>query len=166
MEDGTISNKAEDVKQGFLNFFQELYAAKQSTIKPHLGDIKHLVTNRLSLQQKGMLSNPVTEHEIREAVFSLGRNKALGLDGYTTEFFTNCWNTVGPHLIEAITDFFKRGKLLKEVSNTLISLIPKVQNPSSPSDYQPISCCNVIYKCITKIIANRVLSILPSIIGT
>ena len=98
-------------------------------------------------------------------MFSLGKNKAPGTDGYTAEFFTHCWNLVGPHLTEAVSEFFRNGKLLKEVSNTLISLIPKVQNPSSLRDYRPISCANVIYKCITKILARRIKMVLPDLVG-
>ena len=103
--------------------------------------------------------------EIKEAVFSLGKNKAPSPDGYITEFFTNCWNIVGPHLTEAIRDFFHCEKLLREVSNTVISLISKVLNPFSQGDYRLISCCNVIYKNITKVLANRIKKVLPDVIG-
>jgi hypothetical protein len=36
-----------------------------------------------------------------------------------------------------------------------ISLIAKCDKPTSFSDYMPISLCNLVYKIITKIIANR-----------
>ncbi|KAL0406576.1 UNVERIFIED_CONTAM: hypothetical protein Slati_3971500 [Sesamum latifolium] len=48
-------------------------------------------------------------------------------------------------------DFFTMGKLLKQVNATLLTLIPKVAAPSSVGDYRLISCCNVLYKIITKI---------------
>ena len=33
--------------------------------------------------------------------------------------------------------------------------MPKCSNLSSIRDYRPISCCSIIYKCITRILANR-----------
>ncbi|GKE29845.1 RNA-directed DNA polymerase, eukaryota, reverse transcriptase zinc-binding domain protein [Tanacetum coccineum] len=40
------------------------------------------------------------------------------------------------------------GKLLGKVNATLISLVPKVPNPNRVSEFRPIACYNVIYKCI------------------
>ena len=50
--------------------------------------------------------------------------------------------------------FFDTGKLHKEVNSTVTTLIPKVPNPSYITDFRPIAC-NVMYKCITKILNNR-----------
>jgi hypothetical protein len=55
--------------------------------------------------------------------------------------------------------------LLKEVNATIITLVPKKINPSSMGDFRPISCCNVIYKCITKILSNRMLPFLGELVG-
>lgn len=55
--------------------------------------------------------------------------------------------------------------MLKESNATAIALIPKVPNPSFMSDFRPISCCNTIYKCISKIIASRLRLALPDIIS-
>jgi hypothetical protein len=55
--------------------------------------------------------------------------------------------------------------LLKEVNATIITLAPKKINPSSMGDFRPISCCNVIYKCITKILSNRMLPFLGDLVS-
>ncbi|KAL0444940.1 UNVERIFIED_CONTAM: Retrovirus-related Pol polyprotein from type-2 retrotransposable element R2DM, partial [Sesamum latifolium] len=51
-------------------------------------------------------------------------------------------------------------RLLKQVNSTLISLIPKVNNPTVVGEFRPISCCNVLYKIITKILVQRMRGIL------
>lgn len=53
-----------------------------------------------------------------------------------------------------IKDFFRHGKLLKQVKNAFIALIDK-ENPSNPSNFRPISLTNELYKIIARIIENR-----------
>ena len=43
-------------------------------------------------------------------------------------------------------------KLLFEVNSTPVAFVPKVPNPSTMADFRLIECCNVVYKCITKIL--------------
>nr|GEZ55904.1 hypothetical protein [Tanacetum cinerariifolium] len=50
-----------------------------------------------------------------------------------------------------LRNFFASGKLLKEINSTLISLVLKIQTPCKVNDFRPIACCNVIYKCISKL---------------
>lgn len=45
-------------------------------------------------------------------------------------------------------------------NHTNIVLIPKVPNPSSMVQFRPISLCNVLYKVIAKMLANRVRKII------
>lgn len=44
---------------------------------------------------------------------------------------------------------------VKEINDTLIVLIPKIDNPIHLKQYRPISLYNVVYKMITKIISHR-----------
>ena len=68
---------------------------------------------------------------------------------------------MGDTIVLAVLDFLKNGNMLPEINHTNIVLIPKIRNPMKMSDFRPISLCNVIYKIISKVLANRLKQVLP-----
>lgn len=50
---------------------------------------------------------------------------------------------------------------LSSINETLLVLIVKISTPINISQYRPISLCSVVYKTITKIIANKIQPLLP-----
>jgi len=64
-----------------------------------------------------------------------------------------------------VLDFLNSGIMLPEINYTYIVLIPKIKSLERISDYRPISLCNVIYKIISKVLANRLKLILPKLIS-
>ena len=126
--------------------------------------VSELVRFRVNESQCTSLGESVTEEEIREVFWSLKNGKAPGPDGYSVGFFKGAWDVVGQEVVAAIKSFFSSGELLKEINSTTIALVPKIPNPERVGDYRPISCCNAIYKCISKILANRIKKVLPDLI--
>jgi hypothetical protein len=53
-----------------------------------------------------------------------------------------------------------KGNISGGLNSTFIALVPKVNKPLTFGDYRPISLCNLCYKIISKIIANRIKPIL------
>ena len=90
--------------------------------------------------------------------------KAPGSDGFGASFFQDHWVVIRDLLCVAIKDFFRSGKLLKEVNHTLITLIPKVANPETTAQFRPINLSNTLYKILAKILVNRMRPILEHII--
>ena len=85
-------------------------------------------------------------------------DKALGLNGYNSGFFKAAWDIVGEDIVQAVQNFFNIGVLLNAWNVTAITLIPKSVCPNDLGDFRPISCCHVIYKCISKLLCNRLLN--------
>ncbi|GKF01811.1 hypothetical protein Tco_0028734 [Tanacetum coccineum] len=107
----------------------------------------------------------VSKKEVKEAPFDIEDEKAPGPHRYTSKFFKETWDTVGEDVCLAIHQFFETGKLLGDVNATLISLVPKIKNPNKVLDYRPIACCNMIYKCISRILTNRMKTILEKLVN-
>ena len=68
-------------------------------------------------------------------------------------------------ITQAVLSCLNSSSILKSINHTFITLIPKVKNPERVSEFRPISLCNVIYKIVSKVIANRLKSYLNSIIS-
>jgi hypothetical protein len=97
----------------------------------------------------------VTKDEIQQVILSMDRTKAPGPEGFFAGFFQQAWPIVGEDVCDAIMEFFSLGRLFKEVNSTIINLVPKKKNDTSMGYFRPISCCNLVYKSITKILANE-----------
>lgn len=57
--------------------------------------------------------------------------------------------------MKVVNESKKVGRVWSSYNSTYIALIPKGVAPSSFEDFLPISCCNLIYKLIAKLIENR-----------
>ena len=97
----------------------------------------------------------VVEEEVECAIKDMAPLKALNLDGMPLLFYQIHWTDVGMDISQAVLSCLNSRYILKSINHTFITLIPKVQNPERVFDYRPISLCNVIYKIVSKVIANR-----------
>ncbi|XP_071688766.1 uncharacterized protein [Rutidosis leptorrhynchoides] len=118
-----------------------------------------------SAVQATNMIRPVSANEVKRAIFDVDNHKSPGPDGFTSEFFKSSREIVGDEITLAMQDFFKNGQLLTTLNHIVMALIPKVDVPSKVTDYRPIACCNVLYKCISKIIANRIKDSLGDIVN-
>jgi hypothetical protein len=129
------------------------------------GRLEQLLNRKIPDSVRADMVKEVSAEEINKTIFSMKSSKAPGPNGFSAGLFQKAWPIIGEDVIVAIKSFFVSGNLLKEVNATIITLVPKKQNPSSMGDFQPKSCCNVVYKCIMKILANRLLPGLDSIVS-
>ena len=90
-----------------------------------------------------------------------------GIDGDGTFEISKTGPTIKNEVCNAVLGFLNEGTFNYVLNQTYIVLIKKKKKktPYSITDYRPIRLCNVIYKIIVKVIANRLKTVLPNIIS-
>jgi len=75
--------------------------------------------------------------------------KVLSFDGYDFRFHKKGWIIFREDVSKAVIDFFVNDKLLKSINSAPITLIAKVDNPSSVQDFRPLlhvaQCCTRLW---------------------
>ncbi|XP_021713507.1 uncharacterized protein LOC110681676 [Chenopodium quinoa] len=67
--------------------------------------------------------------------------------------------------LEGTRDLFDLVLMLKEINSTSVTLVPKTKSPTSVTEFKPIACFNVLYKCISKVLCDRLKQMLPFLIA-
>ncbi|KAL2252863.1 UNVERIFIED_CONTAM: Transposon TX1 uncharacterized protein [Sesamum indicum] len=124
-ENGTTHTEPEEVIHEFVSYYQKLLGGNRRQILVDINYLRpwarHIITN----EQASHLCLPFTPEDVKNVVFDISEDKALGPDGYSSGFFKAAWPVVGTEITRAVLNFFSTGKLLKQVNSTLLALIPK-----------------------------------------
>jgi hypothetical protein len=161
-ERGQTCTSKEDINSAFTNYLSGLF-----TTSPE-GDLARCLQNvesRIDGEMNASLLKPFLEKEVQCALFQMAPTKTPGPDGYPAGFFQKNWGTLGGDICSTILGILNSGSMPNSLNTTHIVLIPKIKNPSNVMDFRPISLCNVLYKIISKVLANRLKKILNHIIS-
>jgi hypothetical protein len=109
------------------------------------------------------LTAPFTAEEVKKSLWSIGDLKAPGPDGLHAIFYKRFWDMLGDDLIKEVLNAVNNISVPDGWNSTTIVMIPKIDNPDKVSQFRPISLCNVVYKIISKMLANRLKLYLPEI---
>jgi hypothetical protein len=67
-------------------------------------------------------------------------------------------------VLNFVWNFFRNNHLPRELNHNFLALIPKTNGSHSAHQFRPISLCNIAYKIISKILANKLKPLLHKII--
>ncbi|KAL2237643.1 UNVERIFIED_CONTAM: hypothetical protein Sindi_0956000 [Sesamum indicum] len=149
----------------FVMYYQNLLAGERRRDMIDLRFLRPWARHILSEDDVNSLVLPFTHTDVKQAIFDIAEDKAPGPDGYSSGFFKAAWPIIGQEVSSAVLDFFHTGRILKQINTTLLALIPKVHSPMNVGDFCPISCCNVLYKIIAKLLVQRLSVILDKLIS-
>jgi len=102
--------------------------------------------------------------EVRDAVWLCDGSKSPGPDGFNLFFVKEGWEIFKDEIVEALALFHETGCIPKGCNASFVALVPKVRDPAKLEQYRPISLVGVMYKVISKVLAERIEKVLPSVI--
>lgn len=91
-------------------------------------------------------------------------DKAPGPDGFNGMFMRKCWPIIKHDFYALCDDFFSCTVSLDCINSSFITLVPKSSNPETVSDFHPISLLNINLKLLTKILADRLQTVILNLV--
>lgn len=154
--------KNNDIGTAFIKFYQNLFTAGEvEGVKQCLDGMEARVTEEMNTA----LLRQFTEAEVETALGQMHPLKSPGPNVFSACFYQASWPTVRVEVCRAVLDFLNHECFDDSINATNIVLISKKKNPIRITEYRPISLCNVIYKLIAKVLANRLKQVLVHIIS-
>ncbi|MCI02045.1 hypothetical protein A2U01_0023077, partial [Trifolium medium] len=159
---GEVHTDHGKIEDTLTRHFKDLFKSQDTW---HIPSTTEVVKNCITESMFSHLNSEFTKEEVTNAIMDMKGLAAPGPDGLPALFYHTYWDIVGPDVTEAVLQVLNHKGSSQPYNHTNICLIPKKNNPTHPSDFRPISLCNVILKIITKTIANRIKTILPEVIS-
>lgn len=103
--------------------------------------------------------------EFTVAVKQMHPDKSSGPDGLNPAFFQRFWSVMVVEIYEYCKSWLASSEFPGELNCTNVVLIPKKKDAACMKDLRPIALCNVLYKILAKVLANRLQGVLPDIIS-
>lgn len=97
-------------------------------------------------------------------VANLPSNKSPGPDGFNIDFIKKCWQIIKKDFYDLCHLFHSGNLCLRNINNSYISLIPKRDGAATINDYMHLSLLSCTIKLLTKLMANRLQSIILQLV--
>ncbi|CAL8120220.1 unnamed protein product [Prunus armeniaca] len=140
----------EGVGSIFCEYFKKLFTTSGEN---DFSTVLAAVQPKVTREHNERLSQPFTRAELEDVLSKMFPTKSPGLDGMPALFYQRYWHVI------------MMWASVREINHTLITLIPKVDNPTRVTEYRLISLCSVLYKLISKTLVNRMKGIMQDVIS-
>lgn len=101
------------------------------------------------------LCRPFSEEEIKNALYSMEKNKAAGPDKIPIEFYQECWNVIKKDILQLFDDFYHMKVDISRLNYGIITLLPKIKDANKIQQFKLICLLNCLYKLIAKTLTLR-----------
>ncbi|MCH99194.1 LINE-1 reverse transcriptase like, partial [Trifolium medium] len=150
------------IKEAIFSYFKD-HVSSSLRVRPKLDGVNF---PRLTEAENTCLISPFSLEEIEEAVKGCDGNKSPGPDGFNFAFLKKFWGMLKGDIRIMFDQFHGNSCFPKSFLSYFVTLIPKVNSPSSISDFRPISLLGCLYKLIAKVLAKRLAKVIDLVIAS
>ncbi|XP_074306176.1 uncharacterized protein LOC141641413 [Silene latifolia] len=120
---GVCQKDGYGINTAFVEYFINILGTSKDVIDVHAATVRRgkLITTEMHY----VLLKPVTAEEIKQAMFSIPGTKALGPNGYSSQFFKDNWEITGGGVIDAVMDFFTAWQAIETSEQHSADINPK-----------------------------------------
>uniref|UniRef100_A0A251TXQ6 Putative RNA-directed DNA polymerase, eukaryota, Reverse transcriptase zinc-binding domain protein n=1 Tax=Helianthus annuus TaxID=4232 RepID=A0A251TXQ6_HELAN len=141
----------------FASKFQEPLSSRPVLICPNLATITE--------DEAAVLVAPFSVMEVKKAVWDCEGDRAPGPDGINFRFIKKCWGLLQNDFIMMMDEFFEKEAIHIGCTSSFLALIPKCNDPGGLLDYRPISLIGSINKVVSKVLVNRLKTVMQKLIS-
>ena len=151
----------------FADYYSKLFSSEDSLEAEEIrSKCRPLIPSKLDSEDVMLLSAPISIEEIKGAIKALKDDKAPGPDGLSVEFYKANLSWISKDLFDLYNEAISVGSLSPEINRGIIKLLPKEGDKSLLKNWRPISLLNVSYKILAKVLALRLVHILPKFVSS
>ena len=164
---GVISTDPLSIMNSQKQFYSKLYSSNKTRLDDSEAaaffDISNL--SKLSPEASEKCEGRITLEECQNIIKTFPLNKTPGNDGLPIEFYSAFWPLIGDVLIDCYNKAYESKEMSNSQRQGVITLIEKTgKDRTYLENWRPISLTNVDAKIASKVIATRIVEVLPEII--
>ena len=155
-ENGTVTEKPDEILNTMRKFYKELYKAEKLYETRQEEILTQTYTPKLTEKMRTTCDEDYRADELTEALTRMKNVKSPGTDGLTPEFYKTFWHILANDFTEMTNEVLRRKRLTKTQRQALLISISKKGDRTDLSNWRPIFLLNTDYKIITKAMTNRI----------
>ncbi|XP_045822486.1 uncharacterized protein LOC123915416 [Trifolium pratense] len=131
---GHIHQDEDGIEKVLVDHFKALYT-KQDTER--ISETIQVVADRLNEDMYQEMNKEFTKEEVFQAIKDMKSLAAPGPDGLPALFYHTYWEFIGEDITQMVLAVLNNKGDPSHLNSTHICLIPKINNPTAPSDFRP-----------------------------
>ncbi len=170
-EDGTPFESCAEQNEYIRGYYADTYKRVENgnnniSIESFLGEVANeevVISSKLNEAERNELETDLRLEEFDAAVEQAKLNTSPGIDSISNWFIKRFWNIFRKPLYEYTIHCYGTGRLTDNFRSAKIRLIPKKGNLGLLKNWRPISLLNCFYKIISRVVANRLKTVMDKI---